>query len=354
MDFTKYSCPLCGQNFKDTDDVVVCPDCGTPHHRECWFNNGKCVNTDKHGFSDPDLEIYDNKPDIYLDDEDSSDKAFSDYAGYDDTEATENEDNVNNTDKDSDDNKNNAQSFGYFGNMNFNVNQEKEHTQKVVQEIMDRLNNNSQDEVLIDNHRLSFFAAAIGKNQEYYIPRFMLFEKVKKPTSWNVAGFFVPLAWSLYRKMYKLAALIFAVYMIIFAITAIPLINNKEYISASQACLQEDPQYITKILAYQSGSTDVTLTAKQAQLNEIMEEIDIPTYLTVISYVLTLGTRIAMGVFCTYLYFKKLSKNLTRIKTKAKATVMTDESIKMYLYRKYGTLPFILCAIIGFFEWRIF
>ena len=28
MDFNKYSCPLCGQAFNDTDDVVVCPDCG--------------------------------------------------------------------------------------------------------------------------------------------------------------------------------------------------------------------------------------------------------------------------------------------------------------------------------------
>jgi hypothetical protein len=73
--------------------------------------------------------------------------------------------------------------------------------------------------------------------------------------------------------------------------------------------MQEDPQYPMKILAYQSGSTDVTLTAKQAQLYEIMEKIEIPAYLSVISYVLTLGMRIAMGVFGTFLYFKKLLIN---------------------------------------------
>ena len=353
MDFTKYNCLVCGQKFKDTDDVVVCPDCGTPHHRECWFNNGKCANSDRHGFSDPDLEIYDNKPDIYLDD-DSSNKDFSDNAGYDDTKSSENADNEKNTDKDSDENKNNAQVFGYFGNTNFNENQGKEPPQKIVQDIMDRLNNNSQEEVVIDNHKLSFFAAAIGKNQEYYLPRFMLFEKVKKAFSWNIAGFFIPLAWTLYRKMYKLSALIFAVYMIIFSISAVPLISNEEYLNAFQACLHEDPQCATKILAYQTGSTDVTLTAKQAELYEIMEKIEIPVYIQVISYVLTIGLRIAMGVFGTYLYFKKLSKNLTKLEAKASATGMTDEALKMLLYKKYSTLPIIICAIVGFFEWQIF
>ena len=35
MDFTKYTCPVCGETFQNGDDVVVCPECGAPHHREC-------------------------------------------------------------------------------------------------------------------------------------------------------------------------------------------------------------------------------------------------------------------------------------------------------------------------------
>lgn len=332
MEFTKYSCPLCGQAFKDTDDVVVCPDCGTPHHRECWFNNGKCANFERHGIKEP-IEV--------------------------EFKQVEQENNIENStensiEKNDENTSGNAQVFGYFGNTNFGENQEKEPPQKIVQDIMNRLSNNSQEEVVIDNHKLSFFAAAIGKNQEYYLPRFMLFEKVKKAFSWNIAGFFVPLAWTLYRKMYKLSALIFAVYMVIFSISAVPLINNEEYLKATQECLQEDPQYATKILAYQTGSADVTLTAKQAELYEIMEKIEIPVYIQVITYVLTIGLRIAMGVFGTYLYFKKLSKNLTKLEARASATGMTDEALKMLLYKKYGTLPIIICAIVGFFEFQIF
>ncbi|MDE6412975.1 MAG: DUF2628 domain-containing protein [Eubacterium sp.] len=41
-------CPVCSKKFEEGDDVVVCPDCGTPHHRECYQSLGKCANKDKH------------------------------------------------------------------------------------------------------------------------------------------------------------------------------------------------------------------------------------------------------------------------------------------------------------------
>lgn len=53
MDFTQYTCPVCNEQFKNGEDIVVCPECGTPHHRECYEKNGKCFFEDKHssGFS---------------------------------------------------------------------------------------------------------------------------------------------------------------------------------------------------------------------------------------------------------------------------------------------------------------
>jgi|GEM_PF-454458 len=35
-------CPVCRQHFNESDDVVVCPECGTPHHRACYNNLGTC------------------------------------------------------------------------------------------------------------------------------------------------------------------------------------------------------------------------------------------------------------------------------------------------------------------------
>lgn len=46
--YTGNQCPVCGQKFRDGEDVVVCPDCGTPYHRACWQKVGACVHQAEH------------------------------------------------------------------------------------------------------------------------------------------------------------------------------------------------------------------------------------------------------------------------------------------------------------------
>ena len=41
-------CISCDRVFKEGDDVVVCPECGTPYHRACYEKEGKCINTELH------------------------------------------------------------------------------------------------------------------------------------------------------------------------------------------------------------------------------------------------------------------------------------------------------------------
>jgi AraC-like DNA-binding protein len=43
------SCPVCGKYFAETDDIVSCPACGAPHHRECWRQEGQCHFAADHG-----------------------------------------------------------------------------------------------------------------------------------------------------------------------------------------------------------------------------------------------------------------------------------------------------------------
>ncbi len=47
--FKGQKCPYCGQVFSENDDIVVCPECGTPHHRGCYFEHKMCANAHKHG-----------------------------------------------------------------------------------------------------------------------------------------------------------------------------------------------------------------------------------------------------------------------------------------------------------------
>ncbi len=48
MRYLGENCPYCGLEFQEGDDVVVCPECATPHHRACWFAHGDCANAEKH------------------------------------------------------------------------------------------------------------------------------------------------------------------------------------------------------------------------------------------------------------------------------------------------------------------
>lgn len=49
MNYIGEICPVCSKTFTADDDIVVCPDCGTPHHRECYKIENKCANSDFHG-----------------------------------------------------------------------------------------------------------------------------------------------------------------------------------------------------------------------------------------------------------------------------------------------------------------
>ena len=49
IDYLGLRCGVCGKDFQENDDVVVCPECGTPSHRTCYKENKGCPNLEKHG-----------------------------------------------------------------------------------------------------------------------------------------------------------------------------------------------------------------------------------------------------------------------------------------------------------------
>lgn len=45
----KNKCQICGGYLFEDDDVVICPVCGAPHHKDCWDSVGHCGVADDHG-----------------------------------------------------------------------------------------------------------------------------------------------------------------------------------------------------------------------------------------------------------------------------------------------------------------
>lgn len=48
MDYIGKKCAVCDRYFHADDDIVVCPECGTPHHRACYEERNECVNIGLH------------------------------------------------------------------------------------------------------------------------------------------------------------------------------------------------------------------------------------------------------------------------------------------------------------------
>ncbi len=41
-------CPVCNKKFTQADDIVVCPICGAPHHRDCYKEKNECALSAEH------------------------------------------------------------------------------------------------------------------------------------------------------------------------------------------------------------------------------------------------------------------------------------------------------------------
>lgn len=298
MDFKNYFCPVCGEDFNEEDDVVFCPECGTPHHRSCWVKNGKCINENLHNSND-NIEVTYTKSAVTETVSESAEKAPESPIDVD-----------------------------FSG--------QPQNPQPI------ELNSDT----LINGKRAYLYEIAIRKNQKYYIPRFILADKGMKAPSWNFVAFLVPMAWTLYRKMYKISAIIFAIYIAVFSVTSYFILSNDAYVEASLACMEEDPDFLSKIALYESGE-DVKLTQKQQQLIKATEGIQIPGYVSTGSMIIFYVIRFLMGVNGNRLYLKKLTKSIENGENKG----FTSDGLKSYVYKKNGTLPIIIAVFVGLFEW---
>lgn len=303
MDYKKYICPVCNEKFNEDDDIVVCPECGTPHHRSCYFRNGKCFNDDKHGIQEDISESFKNK-----DYEEEKKPAVPLKVTIVDNETGED---------------------------------------KPLRSLFDKVQTDPAQTFLIEGKPSVYYEIAVKKNQKFYIPRFMAMSETNaKPAMWNVCAFFVPLAWSLYRKLYKISALILAFYMLIVGVTGYYFSQNKDLVKITEVCIQEDPNFMEDISLYLSGASNFTLTQNQQKFLEEFGKATIPNGISLAFSAGLLAIRICIGIFSNKLYMKKIRKTIVKGESKG----LKGDDLKKYVYRKNGTLPIILVAFIGFFE----
>ncbi|MFA5658222.1 MAG: RING finger protein [Oscillospiraceae bacterium] len=194
-------CISCGEQFKNTDDIVVCPECGTPYHRDCYFKEGKCLNTVLHesgGTWKPDAAAFSGDDETIscprCGEKNPQTGLFCKKCG---TPLNQN----------SGPNPFPEAGFSGFNNANPFVN-------PAVEKIT--------PETEIDGIKVKDMSDYVGKNQMYYLPNFVRFGKMKSKFSINIMAMVFPEIYFTYRKMYLTGILLFIFKILVY----IPILDN--------------------------------------------------------------------------------------------------------------------------------
>ena len=297
MTYENVVCPVCSKKFTKDDDVVVCPECGTPMHRECYKSLGHCVNEEKHAEGFAWEAPYDAQAEQKRREE-AERAAAAAAAGA----ASGNGQNGP-----EDDNP-----FGSYGQYAAGQEGKFGPNMRVI----------SPNEK-IGNYTAAEYSTVIGKNAHKYIPKFFVMQKTGRKMSWNFAAFFFPYFWFSYRKMYKEAFLAFLLSMIL------PLCFMNSIYKYYMTTIQATTDYLM---------SEPAASVENEQANEESNASQ-PAVLTVNSWV-ELAVQLFVGFYGNYMYRKKCDKVLSEGASRAGP----DKAI--FLAKKGGTSAWSVVAAI--------
>ena len=332
MNYNGIDCPVCGRKFEQADDVVVCPICGTPHHRHCWNENGRCINEEKHieGF----VWQMMNKEASPIRKNDNTAKICPVCGESNDpcepvcTKCGERLKNNRN---------NNANPvFAPFG-QSAGGNWQTEMNPDVFSPYQ---NVHAQDaktlygeNTAIEDIPVSEMAEYIQKNSNKYIGRMLDMQEKETKLSWSWASALGSFFWCFYRKMTGLGTLLMFIWMSVsFCVSlAIPLICS--YINP--AMYNEYTALTTELINLLSHLSESGAASMPAEYYELMFQLA-SSPLMIASSIVNIASAVIIsvitGFFGTYFYKKKILKDIRTIRQVSVNSV----SYHMYLRQRGG------------------
>ncbi len=188
-------CDVCGRQFDKESDIVVCPDCGTPHHRECWHELGHCVNESRHSTD------FEWTPVMAAPQTPAEGSIVCPDCGSMMPQGTMFCENCGRSLKQQD---TNTQVFNIPGGR-MEVHSIPAFGTVSNEEFKSRVDRELAGE--IDGVPLRDMAVFIGQNAQYYIYKFKKMRQNPKYRPFNWTAFLFPPLWFLFRKMWKTAIL---------------------------------------------------------------------------------------------------------------------------------------------------
>jgi len=257
-------CIVCEKQFIKNDEIVVCPDCGTPYHRNCYFKEGKCINVELHeknlswkslGAENSENESTEIKC-SRCGQSNPQNGLFCDKCG-------------NPLNKISQDNAFPQGNIPPFFNMRQNIGDNSQNASKITD---------------IDGIKIKDYNDYIEKNQFYFIPQFIKMSKTKSKFSINLAAMIFPELYFFYRKMYVLG-MIFYILRLLIAIPSFIYLSRDGYLANT---------VIADLFQFNISTM---------QLNTLLKASNFINY----------PIMFVSAVFSNWFYFEKLKKDINQI-----------------------------------------
>lgn len=294
--FTNEKCPVCNNTFNSDDDIVVCPDCGTPHHRECYMENKNCANHHKHS------EDFRWEPDfVPIEETEPTKSDLTEKSIY--RQAME------------------------MAEMPFPTIQ----TERINPFFREKFGD------LEDGVSAEDVAIFVRQESHRYVSKFQKVAEGK--LTWNWAAFFFTPYWFFYRKLHKIGAVIFALFLLISSISFLPsVVQLNTAIASFEAEIQEIADSDRTEEEYRTAVLEIT-----SEMSETIQNNKTGAVLVMSQSFASLVLSVFVGLNANKWYYNYTKSQLKSIKAES-----TTENYKSNLFMNggvsYGS-PFLVILL---------
>lgn len=337
LNYNDQPCAGCGKHMHEGDDIVVCPICATPQHRECWMAEGRCANEALHseGF------VWTPREKVTLDEPNKESKLCHICKAENPADALHCQGCGALLSEEKQETDGEEKECRFCGEINPASNRICSKCGAPLLFENNFFQNNiymkdvdaSEDEPL-DSTTVGNAAYFIQSSAKRYIPKFKKLASGKK-ISFNLAAFLLSPWWFFYRKLYK-AGIIFLV--LFTSITLMTFKYQSQLLSASNAM---ESQLSAIQEQYKDAANDESLLneAVEKQNEVVMSFVAQTKKPAAIILAVTLLEHLACGLSANLIYYKRMNN----IMKKVEETEAPDE-IKKSLLIRAGGISFISLA----------
>ncbi len=314
------SCPVCGKRFAENDDVVACPQCGCPHHRDCWKQEGHCHFAADHGTehqwaqSDPEPIKKTASATVRCPNCGGENPEFAEFCGHcgrdldHDDWSSHAEDDVSSAQQYTPPSGSYTPPFRPPFQQPFQV---------PLQDPYGGVPRTEQ----IDGITVDEIVELVGPNSAYYLPRFMQMSRSGSKISWNGAGFLLPYNWLLYRRNLLWGSVVFALW------TLVEIVSQIAVAALPSATLTYD-------MLLNAMFTDGTVRLLMVLL-AILSVVDILL-------------RLAVGLLGNYLYMRLILKKARKLREHPQPRYNRNFSVSGGVSFALAAAPYMVVMLIAY------